>query len=301
MRLTTLTSRKGAVGASAILAVAASVAGLTVAPSANAAVTPVMTLNTNTGPSADASVYITATTTAATFTASGQYVQFVPVSSATDVACPATFTTAAAVSISGTTISGFVTATSTKMLSSTKLVIQPGAGVKVLTGVSAYRYKVCLYNGNTNGSSTLLAAASTTTGSYTVAAKPTISALASNNTSGVWPRSAPALGGGTLTITGTNFTAGTTAKIGTSPLTNINIVSSSVLTGTIPSQAAGTAQNVSVTNTGGTTVSASAFTYKNGIVVTPNTTPTGNAATDLDIVGVGFSTLSFTTTTGAGP
>jgi len=107
--------------------------------------------------------------------------------------------------------------------------------------------------------------------------------------------------GGTVTVTGTNFITGMTATLGGLPLTGITIVDSSHFTAVAPAHTAATGVALAVTTTGGTATLASAYSYSNGIVISPSTTPTATAATDIDVQGVGFSTLSFTTVDGTTP
>lgn len=64
------------------------------------------------------------------------------------------------------------------------------------------------------------------------------------------PNSGPVGGGTSVTITGTNFSAGATVKFDTAFATNVNVVSSTSITATTPAHAAGPV-NVVVTNTNG--------------------------------------------------
>ena len=67
------------------------------------------------------------------------------------------------------------------------------------------------------------------------------------------PHSGPPAGGTALTITGTNFLPGATVKIGGVDATGIDVVSYSSITATTPALAAGSANDVAVTNTDGST------------------------------------------------
>src|SRR5262249_36809804 len=56
---------------------------------------------------------------------------------------------------------------------------------------------------------------------------------------------------------------------------------------------AGSNLTLSATTTGGTANRINSYSFTNGIVVSPATTPSATAATDLDILGVGFSGMTF--------
>lgn len=148
-------------------------------------------------------------------------------------------------------------------------------------------YSLCAYD--TSNSNVLIAAVNA---GYTVGATPTVSAIS--------PVTAPAQGGGSITITGTLLTAATVTIGGTS-VTRTNSGASSWV-GTIPAHVAGGPFPIvlSVPN-GGVKTMPAAFTYTNGIVVSPTTSPNTRARTDLDVQGVGFSTLVFGTTGGLTP
>ena len=66
----------------------------------------------------------------------------------------------------------------------------------------------------------------------------------------VSPNTGPTAGGTSVTITGTNFGAGATVKFDSTLATNVNVVSSSSITATTPTHAAGPV-NVVVTNANG--------------------------------------------------
>ncbi len=65
--------------------------------------------------------------------------------------------------------------------------------------------------------------------------------------------SGPAAGGTLLTVSGTNFLGGAAVSIGGSPATGVDVVSYTSLSATTPALAPGTANDVVVTNTDGTT------------------------------------------------
>jgi len=281
MKLATFTTRRTAIGAVAAVGLATLATGLTVAP-AFAATVPA-TLSATSGPSGGLNT-LTATTTTAKFF-SGAVVQFQYKATAT-TACSAAYSTPVTVSATA----GIVNATP-KILSSTKIAITVPSTVALQGSATSANWLVCVYPGSSTTTSLLAANAA-----YTIAAKPTI---ASSNS--IVPASGPALGGGTVTVTGTNFITGLTAKIGGVALTGITVVSGTTFTATVPPQAAATGLALSVTTTGGTATKASAYSYTNGIVIAPATAPTSTVATDIDVQGVGFSGMDFSTTDGTTP
>ncbi len=88
---------------------------------------------------------------------------------------------------------------------------------------------------------------------YAVAAAPTVTAIS--------PTGGPTAGGTVVTITGTSFTGATAVDFGTTPATNVTVVSSTSITADSPA-GTGTA-NVTVTTPFGTSATSSAdqFTY----------------------------------------
>jgi hypothetical protein len=278
MRIPTLGSRRTVTAAATLSLAAASIAGIAMAPSASAASVP-LTLSTSSGPSAGGNS-LTATSTANTFL-SGTAFEF-QVKTTTSTICSTTYATPSATAVA---------VVSPHLLSQKKAVVTVPAGV-VLTAAggtpTTLNWLLCSYSGAVATTSPV-----TGTAAYAIAAAPTLVSVSS--------ASGPALGGGTITITGTNFSATTTAMIGTAPLTSVTYVDSAHITGVVPSQAASsTALPISVTTAGGT-VSGLGYTYSNGIIISPNTAPTATAATDIDVQGVGFSSLNFATTTGTLP
>ncbi len=286
MKLSTRATRRSALGAVAAVGLAALATGVSVAPAFAAAAAG--TLSSASGPAGGGNALtMVIPSTASPKFASGFAVSFQPKATTTTV-CSANYTAPP-----GTLANGLqVNATSPKLLSSTKIAFTVPSQVNFAANstLTSLAWLVCVYPGTTNTSA--LQANAT----YTIAAKPTLA------NSPITPASAPALGGTTVTVTGTNFITGLTAKIGTVPLTNISIAANGQsFTATVPPQAAGSALPLSVTTTGGSATKAAVFTYTNGIVIAPNTTPTATTATDVDVQGVGFSTLDFSTTTGANP
>ncbi len=278
MRFTSLASRRTATAAATLSLAAAGIAGVALAPAASAAAA-TLSLSAVSGPSGGTNT-ITATATANTFL-SGTGVLFV-YKTTTSTACPTTYG-----SPSGT----LVPATSAiHVLTAKKLAVTVPAGVALSAapaGATSAAFLLCTYTG------TGTSAAVTGTAPYTVAAAPTVSSVS--------PVTGASLGGGTITLTGTNFTSTTTAMIGSAPLTGITFIDSTHISGTVPAQAAGAAMSVTATSVGGSGSLPTAYTYSNGIEISPATAPTATAATDVDVQGVGFSSLTFSNTTGATP
>lgn len=117
-----------------------------------------------------------------------------------------------------------------------------------------------------------------------VAPTPTVTSIS--------PNSGPPEGGITVTINGTNFTAGSTVAFGANPATNVTFVSSTQLTATAP---AGTGTiNVRVTTVEGTSAIAAAnqFTYVSLVPTVTNLNPnTGSSlgGTNVTITGTNFT------------
>jgi hypothetical protein len=274
-------SRRTAIGAAATVGLAALATGLAVSPAMAASVP--MTLSASSGPSGGTNTLTGTTTTAKFYT--GAVVQFQYKATAT-TACSAAYSTPVTVS----STAGIVNATP-KILSSTKIAVTVPSTVALQGSATSANWLVCVYPGS-NTTTSLIAA----NAAYTIAARPTIASSGS-----ISPASGPALGGGSVTVTGTNFIAGLTAKIGSQSLTGITVVSGTTFTATVPAQAAATGLTLSVTTTGGTATKTNAYSYTNGIVIAPNTAPTSTVATDIDVQGVGFSGMDFTTTDGTTP
>jgi hypothetical protein len=265
-----------ATGASAAIVIAA-------ATPAFAAVVPV-TLSATTGPSASSTTTITASSTTAFltgYTAPGAIFS-VP-------ACPTTYNTA---TVTPTAAVGNVPApaAAVKKLSNLKAAITVPAGVVSVGSLASTKYNACIYGSSTAGSALLGNAV------YNVALAPAITSIS--------PTSGPALGGGTITVTGTGFptTAGSiTATIGGSPLLSVTPVSSTSFTAVTPAHAAANNLTLSISTLAGTQNKTNAYSYTNGIVVGPNTGP-NTGPIDIDVQGVGFLGMDFSSTTnGASP
>ncbi len=194
--------------------------------------------------------------------------------------CPATYPSPPA--------NTFVLAANVRVISASKLAVTVPTGVTTSFGATPGTTSVCAYASDTAGSAELAGA----NAGYAVLAAATITS--------VTPAAAATQGGGTVTITGTNLTGGV-ATIGGAPLGS-PVVTATQITGTIPAHVAGGPFPVIVSITGGGTVTkAGAFTYSSGLVVSPNTAPNTKTRTDIDVVGSGFTSWTFTTTNGTTP
>jgi hypothetical protein len=190
----------------------------------------------------------------------------------TTSACPATYTTATNLTVTG------------QRIALDKLAITVPSNV---TGSTAF--KVCVYSGAVFTTSTLIGTA------------PSYTAVAATTVLSVFPAAGPASGNSTITVTGTGFPETIEgASIGGVPLDPTKIVwtDAQTLTAVTPPHAAASNLTLAVKTSSGTFTLKNAFTYTNGITVSPNTAP--HTATDVDVyvVGVGFLTPStFSTTT----
>ena len=88
-----------------------------------------------------------------------------------------------------------------------------------------------------------------------------VSVLTVPTVTGVSPTSGPVIGGTTVTITGTGFTAGAKVDFGSGNLApTVQFVNSTTLKATSPAGAAGKV-DITVTTTGGTSVTSAADQY----------------------------------------
>lgn len=105
----------------------------------------------------------------------------------------------------------------------------------------------------------------------------------------ITPNINPSTGGGSVTITGTNFTGATSVTIGGTTATNVVVVNDTTITAVTPAGAVGAA-SITVTTPGGTGTGAGLFTYYvpfNITGITPKGGPlTGGTA--VTITGTGF-------------
>jgi hypothetical protein len=266
-----------------------------------AAAASTMTLNANSGPSGGGNT-IVATAAGAVFGAADAVeLQF----AGGGGACAATYATPADVAVSGDPVrqtAGVlaVPGAGVRLVSARKLAVLIPSTVALGTDQSFATYHVCVYSGQTAGSSPLVAA---TTSPYGIGIAATLT--------GATPAVGPTQGGTTITVTGTGFPPVASlmwATLDGQPLT-IGPVSAdgTSFTASTPAHAAGGPLLLAVHTPGGTTTTldsggpALVFRYTNGIVTTPNTAQPTTAGSTVDIVGTGFATLSFTATTGQTP
>jgi len=196
---------------------------------------------------------------------------------------------------------GTILATVVKRVSTSKLAVTVPAGVALIangasppvTPTSA-SYLVCVYPSATPTTALLIGSAT-----YNLVTQATIT--------NVEPNSGPAVGGTTIIVSGTNLpTSGMTATIDGLPLAVVTGSQTATgFTAVTPAHVAATGLNLAVTAGGVTTTATTAatlFSYTNGIIVTPNTASnTKTTSTDIDIQGVGFSSMDFSTSDGTTP
>jgi hypothetical protein len=154
------------------------------------------------------------------------------------------------------------------------------------TTLVAGTYSVCAYNGALGA---LLAKANA---GFTTGTAPTILSWS--------PKAASTQGGGTLVVTGTGL-GGTTASIGGAPIADWAPIGTTTATGTIPANGVGSFPLIVTKTGGGNATQVAAFSYGNGLTVTPNYASNSKVRTDVAIVGANLAGISFGTTTGATP
>jgi hypothetical protein len=252
-----------------------------------------LTLSATTGPASATTNTITITASASTAWLLGVSA---PVTTYSLPACPTTYTSTAstAVTPSSSSVGNVLQANATDTTKISNYKATMSLPTLPLSSVSATttKYNVCVYASST-ASDPLIG-----TATYSVAGA---AALASSGT--VTPSSGPALGGSTITIAGTGFpttSSSISATLGGTPLTNITAVSSTSFTATTPYHASG-AVALAVTTPAGTVTKQSAYTYSNGIVISPNTgnsvTATSSAPLYVDVNGSNFLAMTFPTYT----
>ncbi|HKT00400.1 MAG TPA: IPT/TIG domain-containing protein [Rugosimonospora sp.] len=231
-----------------------------------------MTVSPANGPSGGGNTVI-ATAPSGTFQA-GTVVEFQVMGTGVTGNCSAVYTTPA---------TGFVASTDVRVLSDSRLAI-------VVPSISsANGYNVCAY-GTANTSSVLVAG---TAGIYTVAAAATVTSIS--------PISGPAMGNTTITVFGTNLAGVTSVTLGGTVLTPTRVTSTSFAVVT-QAHVAGGPYSLIINSPSGLYTFANAYTFTNGIQVMPDhANNTGNV--DLDVTGVGFVNITFTSTdtSGANP
>ncbi|GID27366.1 IPT/TIG domain-containing protein [Paractinoplanes brasiliensis] len=225
-------------------------------------------------------------------------VYFVVATSATATpTCPTTYPSVAP--------AGTVVATgdpAVKLLAPSKIAVVVPTGVVTASAGTIFKYAMCAFAANTSGAALIAG------GQYTVGTAPQIATV-----NGVNPVSGPALGGTTITVSGSGFVANTTAAPNNTvatldglPLTDIVVGGGGTsFSAKTPPHAPGGPFMLKVTTPGGTTnvlgtttTKANLFSYTNGIVVSPNTAANTKGSVDLDVMGVGFDNYSFEATNG---
>lgn len=201
--------------------------------------------------------------------------------------CPTTYAAGA------TNLEPFA-ATTTK-ISTTKLAVTMPTSIIVAGSDVTTPWNLCVYASSSSGA---LVTAPTP---YNVAPVLTVSGaqFAVGSGSASPTGSGPAQGGSTLTVSGltgipTAAGATLTATLGGSPIDDITPIDATSFSGTTTAHAAGLV-NLSVTTAAGSkSTTNSPYTYTYGITVSPNTAAS-NTTPVLDILGAGFSTLTFGT------
>jgi hypothetical protein len=190
---------------------------------------------------------------------------------------------------SGSTAGGTsVTITGTNLSSTTSVTFGGTAATSVTVGSSTQVTAVTPAHaaGTVDVVVTTSGGNSTSTGGFTfVAPAPTITTVA--------PSLGSALGGTTVTITGTNFTGASAATFGGTAVTSLTVISAAQVRVTTPAHAAGTV-DVAVTTPGGTTTKTAGYTY-----VVPLPTVASVAPTSGSTLGGTAATITGTNLTGA--
>ncbi|GIE88754.1 IPT/TIG domain-containing protein [Actinoplanes regularis] len=203
--------------------------------------------------------------------------------------CPAKFATATTDSGTVTATTGYVvTGVTATRLTDNKAAIGLPAALPMASGATSQKYNICVYSSSTNDAPLQGNAV------YTVGVPATLTS--------VTPASGLAVGGTTITVSGTNFpttSTAITATLGGNPLTGVTAIGPGSFKATVPSGKPGAATLTVTTNAGSVSL-PSAYTYSNGINIAPNTAPNTSAAVYVDVMGSGFSGLSFDSASGVG-
>jgi hypothetical protein len=117
---------------------------------------------------------------------------------------------------------------------------------------------------------------------------------------GIAPSAGPVAGGTAVTLTGTNFVAGASVTIGGTPATGCSTVSATSITCSAPAGTAG-AQNVVVTQAGGSATLPGGFTYQGAPTLTGIAPAVGplTAGTAVTLTGTNFAVDATVTIGGA--
>jgi hypothetical protein len=233
---------------------------------------PVMTM-TPTGGSSGTATTVTSIAPSAIFTGT-------PAAVATRNTCSATYPT-----IVNLLVEPF--AATTAKISTSKVAITVPAGVIVSGSDVSTPWNICIYSSSSAGVGTLLAAPSI----YNVAPVLDLTSAVVASSSG------PAQGLVSITVTGmtgipTAVGSVLTATLGGAAITGIVAQDATSFIGVTSPHGPGLV-SLMVSTAAGTKTKTSAYTYTYGITVTPNTSPS-SANPTLDIMGAGFSALTFT-------
>lgn len=202
-------------------------------------------------------------------------------------ACQSVYNTAASTATSGsnTTTAGNRIVTETRILSTTRLAVTvPVTVTTEQTNNAIQRWNVCVFASATANSELI------GRGTYSVGAPPTLISVS--------PEIGPATGGNTVTIVGTNLpSAITSATVDGIPLTGIKPISSSAFTAVMPAHDSENDLELAVTTATGTVYLQDAYSFQNGISVTPNTASNDQGVVDVAVSGSNFRELTFATGT----
>jgi len=142
----------------------------------------------------------------------------------------------------------------------------------------------------------------TTAGVTTALGKATYTVSTPSSVTSMAPTSGPALGGQTVTVTGTGFPTGAittanplTATLGGVTVTGVQTIDATHFSFITPAHSASTSQTLVVTSSTGTSAAGGTYAFINGIEVQPDFVQY-NTSADLDISGAGFTALTFDTT-----
>jgi hypothetical protein len=260
----------------------------TAAPGSAAVIPATLTLSATQGPNTGGNTITAITPPGSPQFSPGVAAEFQAVGAAAAATCTPNYAPAVPPS---STVGGILEAQGVMVISPNRVSINvPDFKSALLTN----RYNVCIYSAN-NATGQLLAQTAAA-GQYTIGTKVFVQ--------NVWPVAGPSQGGTTITVYGNNFPTATTssgaatltATLGGLPLLNLNVISPQQFTAVTPARSpSATPVPLIVTSASGTTVLGKAFTFANGVAVSPSTAPNirmGNG-TPVDVQGIGFGGLSF--------
>jgi hypothetical protein len=204
-------------------------------------------------------------------------------------ACQTTYNSTASTPAAATASTGNVVAGAARKLSDFKVAVTvPITVVTEQAANAAQKWNVCIYA----SSATSPAAAQIGVASYTVGAAAAVSAAS--------PSSGATAGGNTVTFSGTGLpaTVGTTGIISATidgvPLTGLKAISDTAFSGIMPAHSAEKNLTLQVNTNVGTAYLKNAYTYENGLSVTPNTAPSFKGIIDISVIGSNLLTPTFT-------